>query len=251
MFALKISNVIFINTSQRAAGPSWNDYRYCLQRKTSLNECVDQLTEKCRHQRHVVTKVIRLSVRHFRELLNKNKDLTVVHLLRDPRAIINSRLKTFGYPLDIRTIQSERHIRNNAEALCNKMQTDLTDGMMLEKQFPDRFRFVHYEDLFTNDDSMTRFHTFLGMTLTLRRLREIRSYFTKAGDAMNYEKREQRKRNNAFWWRDVLPWDTTKIVNAACDKVIQSLRYPSINDEAELRSFNTTRVLQSLAYLMT
>ncbi|XP_052796455.1 carbohydrate sulfotransferase 5-like isoform X2 [Mya arenaria] len=251
---LKVKNLIQpgVTDAIKFSGQSWNDYRYCLQRRGSLKHCLEQLEiNNCETAQYVVTKVLRMSVGNYRPLLLHNPRLKVVHLFRDPRAIINSRIKTYGYPLDSSGRVKSVEVKRNAEALCSKMISDFEEGMKLQNDFPGRFKFIHYEDITSRDESLIQLHTYLGMRLTLKNLRGIRTDYTKAGASMNYKARDIRKKNNAFWWKDIIKWQTVTIVNAVCANLFDKLGYIRISTEQELRSFNETEVLQNLAFRLS
>ncbi|XP_052283355.1 carbohydrate sulfotransferase 1-like [Dreissena polymorpha] len=228
-----------VTEALKFAGPSWSDYWYCNQRGQPWDTCLNVLEGSCQQAQHVVAKVLRLSVGAYWTLLFRNNNLKVVHLFRDPRGVVNSRLNTRGYALK-KTIEN---VKTNAEALCDKMWSDLQEGKRLMGKFPDRFKFVHYEKLVYLDKEVIELHDFLGLRLTRANLETIRRDYTN----VLWKWRENRQ-NNAFWWRTSLPWELIKAVDNACGDVLEELGYPVFENFEHMQNMNYTDILYGLKY---
>lgn len=238
--------LVFLNTLV-VLGPSWDLYRYCLHRNKPFEHCLELLQEStCKTAKHRVSKVLRLSLGALEDLLREIPNLKVIHLFRDPRAIVHSRIETHGYPLEKMALTSAIH--SNAKSLCNKMSKDLVDGKRLYKRFPNRFRFIHYEDIYSRDYSLTELHTFLGMTVSRNNLDLARFSLVNHGSLRSSSARSERKENNAFWWRKFLRWDIVKSVDKECSFLYKELGYPDIPDKNDLISFNVTSLIQNLTF---
>ncbi|XP_060568831.1 carbohydrate sulfotransferase 6-like [Ruditapes philippinarum] len=249
---LQVQNLIQpgVTDAVKFSGQSWNIYRYCISRNKPFDHCLEVLqSSNCQHAKHRVSKVLRLYLGALEDILRASPKLKVVHLFRDPRAIIHSRLETHGYPLEKTT--SHNGIKNNAKSLCNKMETDLRDGERLKKMFPNRFCFVHYEDIYTKDDSLIELHTFLGMSITREIIHNARVHMSNYGSNRKRSARSERNRNNAFWWRKYLSWDTIKLIDSECSIIYSELGYPIIMDKEDKENFNKSFVLQNLQFSMT
>lgn len=226
-------------------------FRDCCQRGYVFENCLEMLgTEFCRSAKHIVTKVLRMSVSGYRDVLKNNPNVKLLHLFRDPRAIIHSRLKTYGYPIG-QSGQTYRETERNIHALCKKMASDLKEGTELLSEFPHTFRFIHYEDIYSNANSVVLLHSFLGMRVTKFDLNRMRSSFSDVVKGMEYTSRKERSGNNAFWWRKYMSWNTVQLVNKSCFHVIQQLGYQAVRSEAELRRFNPDKLLDMLTFKMT
>ncbi|WAQ99951.1 hypothetical protein MAR_024324, partial [Mya arenaria] len=79
-------------------GPSWKTYRDCLSRFIGKSVCLRDLQDVCRRSTVRFIKLLRLTLGSLQPLLENNEHLKVVHLFRDPRAIIHSRMYTRYYP---------------------------------------------------------------------------------------------------------------------------------------------------------
>ncbi|KAK7071935.1 hypothetical protein SK128_006125 [Halocaridina rubra] len=93
------------------------------------------LKEACRKANNRIMKVIRIRMRWMKELLDDPYvDLKVIHLVRDPRATIISRRKTFG----AKTL--------NAGYQCHGIEEDLRVTPQLMREYPDKVMGITYED---------------------------------------------------------------------------------------------------------
>ncbi|XP_045215485.2 carbohydrate sulfotransferase 1-like [Mercenaria mercenaria] len=249
---LQVRNLIQPEVTENAkfSGPSWNIYRYCLLRNKPFEYCLELLqSSNCQEAKHKISKVLRLSLGALGNLLRDIPRLKGIHLFRDPRAVIHSRLETHGYPLERTKIHSG--IKNNAKALCNKMASDLEEGKRLKKMFPNRFRFIHYEDIYTRDYALIELHTFLGMTINNDIIYNARARVSNRGSRRDLSARSERIRNNAFWWRRYLSWDIVKLVDAECSFLYSELGYPFIFDEHSLQYYNDTLLVHNLKFSFT
>ena len=191
-----------------------------------------------------------MSVSGYREILEKNTNVKVLHLFRDPRAVIHSRINTQPYPLNSPG-QTGLAIDKNIQALCQKMALDLKEGTKLAMDFPNRFRFVMYEDIYESDTSMIELHSFVGMSITKSGLMKTRKSFSDVLRGMEHGSGKQRKENNSFWWRNYLSWSIVKKVDMMCGTLMQELGYQTINSEKHLRQFNKTDLLAKLTYILS
>lgn len=158
-------------------------------------------------------------------------------------------MKTYPYPIS-HSGKVDGETQNNIQALCQKMVIDLEEGKQLSETFPERFRFVTYEDLYSNDASVIALHSFIGMKITKHDLSKIRGRISNVVKGMENSARVQRTQNNAFWWRSYMSWDVVQKVNKYCDDVLRALGYEVIENETELRQFNKTVLLENIVYKM-
>ena len=202
----------------------------------------------CKKADHRIAKVLRISVHALETLIKDNPKLKVVHLFRDPRAILHSRIETDGYPLRF-SLRGSPEIRSNAKALCDKMTSDLKEGIVLMKKYPNQFRFIHYEDIFNNAESLVKLHTILGMKVTQGGMDTIR----KAGHVNNPrryagDRKLQRQRNNAYWWTLYMKWGIIKSVDSYCSNVCLRLGYPVFNSPDNYQEIDINKTLSYLAF---
>lgn len=224
-------------------GPSWNQVAECISGKGNQKLCMHRYApRKCKNATHRVSKVLRLSTDLYSEILRERKNLKVIHLFRDPRAIMNSRIKTPWYPS-----QTPDAIIENAKGLCKKMLDDFREGKKVLSLYPDRFRFIYYEDLNENLLNKTKIlYRYLGMDLNERYYPEVikMSAFSNATDQTSREK------NTAFWWRRTLPWDIVQKMESVCSEVYKQLGYKSLSSIEQYRDLTFKSVDIPKEYLI-
>ena len=199
-------------------GPSWEAVSTCLQKGHTPRLCIKQhALGQCKKAKHKVLKLLRLSLDNMETFLNERDNLKVIHLVRDPRAILNSRIKTPWF-----VSKTKRTIRLNTQALCLKMRADALSSQRLLKKFPTRFRMVYYEDL-TNEPStkLEELYTFLGMSLDPSLSPDLDSM-------VNH--------NTSYWWRHSLQWSHIQYMDSLCKDVYNILGYRMFKVEADVRN---------------
>ena len=213
-------------------------FRQCSQKLRGKTDCLRELENVCRNKLSRVTKVIRLTVGAFEPLLEINPRLKVVHLVRDPRAIIQSRLFSRGYP-----VYGYRQNDSLERNLCTKMQQDIKDLDRLKELYPNRVFIVYYEDLLSNLHVRLK-HLYKRLNLTYSET-EVKTLATIRVNILPPEKpftkiNPDRVADNANWWRKHMMWTDVEKVQSACGRVLRTLGYGVLQNENELRNTNRT-----------
>lgn len=164
----------------------------------------------------------------FRPLMEVNPRLKIVHLVRDPRAIINSRLYSRFYP-----IANPRTNNSLEQNLCEKMRTDINEALQLREDFPGRVIILYYEDLMDNlHVRLKQIYENLNLTFKSEEVNafsdikvnlsppEKGNYFTK-----------DRKRRNAMWWRKYMTHDHIQTIDYLCYDVYDILGYKALSEQ--------------------
>lgn len=121
---------------QNKSGHAWNKYGKCLN-ESSINKghtgrCLLEIEKDCREAETRVSKILRLSFTNVDEILQDFPKLNVLLLFRDPRAIINSRIKTDWFPVDE---DEPDTVANNIKSLCEKIKKDFNIYERIERKF--------------------------------------------------------------------------------------------------------------------
>ncbi|XP_042867580.1 carbohydrate sulfotransferase 4-like isoform X2 [Penaeus japonicus] len=100
------------------------------------------VSENCRSASVHLIKVLRLSLRWARTFLeDKNLDFHIMYLARDPRAVHSSRQRV-GW--------CRSPSCRDPNVTCSILDDDLAEAAVLRREFPDRFRFLHYDQICQN-----------------------------------------------------------------------------------------------------
>ncbi|XP_060083157.1 carbohydrate sulfotransferase 1-like [Ylistrum balloti] len=109
--------------------------------ETDPGKCLSDMIKYCQSSVRI-TKTIRLSMDVVQDLMKEFPKLKVIHLLRDPRGMIASRLKTITH-LHFK----DAGMPTIARAVCDKYNRDIQIGQLLKKKYPSRFKTVLYEQI--------------------------------------------------------------------------------------------------------
>ncbi|OWF53613.1 carbohydrate sulfotransferase 5-like [Mizuhopecten yessoensis] len=112
------------------------------------SKCTAYLERKCRLSKQRVVKSIRISLQLTKAILEKIKHLKVIHLIRDPRAILQSR-RSIG------EFMQESFIPN-VKQLCHRMSRDIDEVRALQDVYPGRIYPLRYECLAERPDTVLR-----------------------------------------------------------------------------------------------
>lgn len=171
-----------------------------------------------------VTKVARISMSLAPNLLDTLPNLKIVHLLRDPRGVIMSRL----------ALGSRMNITATAESLCLAMESNYLEASRLTSSYSGRIYQVYYEDLATNPmETFKKMYDFIGYS------------FNKDDDATILEKTQAKtlgksrtfSKNStvtASKWREKISMEQLHRINAMCSSLYRVLGYPALDTERQL-----------------
>lgn len=209
-----------------------------------MTTCLQNEIPVCSNAKHRVTKVLRMSLDLTEIFLKEKANMKVVHLFRDPRAIINSHFQTTWSPL--RRHGSEEHFTKAARALCNRMLRDIEIGERLLQKFPTRFKIIQYEDFDDPSSKIDILYRFLGMS----HVKETRQYISKPETGVNSGSSAGTKGNHPFKYRTMLKWSSVRLIDKQCSGVYDKLGYTIYSDEHSYRNLSISGVQTKLPYSM-
>ena len=211
-----------------------------LKHQNNLTECFKQQEAVCQQANHRVTKVLRMDLSFSEMLLRDNPNLKVVHLFRDPRAVINSHMTTPWFPIKD---GSKNPIEDDIKIMCKRMRYDIESAIYLVDKYPDRVTVVQYEDYIENTvDKMRSLYTFLGMKFSS----EYEAFVNKISQI----KADSNNKVIAFSYRTKMPWDTVQMVDTYCKDVIHSLGLKTFPSKEHLNSTMFDPITTSLPFAL-
>ena len=177
-----------------------------------IDHCFETLENTCRKSKAKVTKVLRLSMKLIPKLLKQLPNLKILLLVRDPRAIINSRLITDWFPICEKDLFG---VLENAESLCKKMDDDILVLSHLTKEYPDRLLVHRLEDAVKNSPKLFKgifnFMNLGEMGVQMERIK--RKY-----DNQNYKGFSEK-------WTKMLKDQFKTMVDDNCQNILQYYKY--------------------------
>ena len=200
------------------SGFSWKPYADCKSKNGKL-ACIPKVRSHCLKSKIRVTKVLRLRLDVTQSLLESDSSLKIVHIFRDPRAIMCSRaLKTPWYPLYL--VGNYINFIENARYLRMKMTEDYKAGKQLMTSFPDRVRLIRYEDLFYDIALVDGIKSELGIKPILGNITTTHIWMDN-NSPVDFKP----------WmiWRKLLSPRRIKILDELCNSVYKDLGYVQLS----------------------
>ena len=105
--------------------------------RTKILPCLTLLKRQCRNADIVVAKTIRLTMNHVEIMMKYDPFLKVIHLVRDPRAIMASRLHI--------KYKMRSQLSSAMDILCHDLLKDIDRATYLHQIYPDRIMELPYE----------------------------------------------------------------------------------------------------------
>ncbi|KAG9272003.1 carbohydrate sulfotransferase 1 [Astyanax mexicanus] len=221
----------------------------CIRKCSSLN--LSLAVESCRERRHVAIKTVRIpEIADLRALIEDPRlNLKVVHLVRDPRGILSSRIETFRdtyrlwriwratgrkpYNLDLTQLST----------VCEDMLRSTTTGSSRPLWLRGRYILVRYEDLARNPlQKTTEIYDFLGLPMEKSVEEWIRNNTRGSNDISAKHKYGTVRDSaaNAESWRLKLSHEIVEHTQTVCQQVLEELGYKPVNSPEELKNMSVS-----------
>ncbi|KAH3890833.1 carbohydrate sulfotransferase 5-like [Dreissena polymorpha] len=204
----------------------------------SLQECLPVAKELCERAHFRLFKFIRLPMDVIESVFESYPNLQVIHLLRDPRAVLRSQVKVNAFTLE--------EIPPKARAHCARISTDLSSTIRLYNKYPTRTRLLLYERLAENPlDTSRKMFTFIGKPHDVTILDYVYN-MTQAGHrsvGLDFGVLQVNSTRTAYLWRDELSYHTIQRIDSYCKGVYSYLGYQVFRSERESRDHNFPTLL--------
>ncbi|CAH1801356.1 unnamed protein product, partial [Owenia fusiformis] len=205
----------------------------CYSKKENISQCIHLSRKACNAKTIIVSKTVRSTMESIGHLLSKYRKcaskVKVIHLVRDPRGMLNSRKTSAHLNMDQLTAE--------ANTLCKRMHKDVLIFKQIKEIFPDSILQLRYEDLAEHPQETTsNIYRYLQMEYT----NEINSFVAgrtlNKGAAENQYGTKRRDSNaTAYAWKKTISYNLVKSVDPVCYSLYKELGYLPIQSEKELR----------------
>ncbi|XP_060578309.1 carbohydrate sulfotransferase 1-like [Ruditapes philippinarum] len=217
------------------SGKIWQPYKECRKKKLSILKCLQQMEQVCKSSKHKATKTVRLTLDNLESTLKTNPDVKLIHLFRDPRAIMNSRLTTKWFGLKELRFNDYKLLQEDATDLCNRMIHDFIAGIHLKQKYPQRFSFVMFEDLMDDKTKKSKIlFEFFGLEMRIDK--DLFKAVPVPTDDYKFTRRKSK--NYADWWRLQLSVGALDIIDRSCINALECLGYKRFFTEENLRNLS-------------
>lgn len=209
--------------------PEHRNYFSCINPKNTtkskmelVKQCLPLLHIKCLESKSRTLKTIRLPVSMAGKLLKWLPRLQILHLVRDPRGILNSQFE--------QQVTEGKNVTTASKELCQTMSSNIKSFEELESCHGSRMLGVVYENLCQNPFIVVQkifefFHSRYSKRVkdNLKRLMQgpVKScdYCTNRGNALA----------NAYRWISVIPLKELKTVDKHCSFLYSKLGYKHLD----------------------
>ncbi|XP_066983955.1 carbohydrate sulfotransferase 5-like [Macrobrachium rosenbergii] len=192
------------------------------------------VSDVCKSAKLHFAKVLRMGLVWARKLLeDPSLDVQIVYMVRDPRPVMRSRQPYGWCKNDCRNITS----------VCHHLRLDLQDSRQLERRYPDRFKFVQYEQLSLDTGKHVReIWDFLRFDMTEEVTRKLQKLTSNDGPTGAFDTVRDTAAHT-FSWRLKMAFSKVAPIQKACGDVIRQLGLRSFSGAAELRNLSIPALL--------
>ncbi|XP_064101690.1 uncharacterized protein LOC135212179 isoform X1 [Macrobrachium nipponense] len=194
----------------------------------------DYISNMCKYMPVNVMKTVRMGLSPVVELLqDPSLDLRVIHLVRDPRGSLHSRMQLSW---------CKSMACSDPETVCSDLLTDLKLSATAKEKFPDRYLFVRYEDLSLEPEKKAReIMSFLNLTYQKSVSAFVRDHTSLARRSMKKPGTYSTYRDSkatTFAWRGALNYTTVESIQEVCKESLEILKLRYFDTEEDY--MNTT-----------
>lgn len=200
--------------------------------------------EACRRKDHIALKAVRFRQLEFLQPLAEDPrlDLRVIQLVRDPRAVLASRIVAFAGKYESwkkwlaegqDQLQEEevQHLRGNCESIRKSAELGLQPPAWLRG----RYMLVRYEDVAQRPLQKAReMFRFVGIPLTPQVEAWIRANTQVVQDGAGFYSTRKNSSEQSEKWRLNMPFKLAQVVQAACGPAMRLFGYKLAQDAATL-----------------
>ncbi|KAK3109015.1 hypothetical protein FSP39_021188 [Pinctada imbricata] len=188
--------------------------------KRRPNTCYRQLKQMCLKSSVRLVKTIRISVNLTKQLLIQIPNLKIVHLLRDPRAMIGSRK-------DGDFMSETNKYLITPEDICPRYERDLVAAMDIKRIWPDSIMQIYYEDLVLNPFVVSKaIYYFMGIKFPDKMQKWITEHtHSRHKNTYYYGTVRANSSSNIFKWKKSLQEKTIKETDKVCSSFYKSVNY--------------------------
>ncbi|XP_035825710.1 carbohydrate sulfotransferase 5 [Aplysia californica] len=215
---------------------SGNSTLYNAIHEANVGPCSELVLKRCKAAKSILLKVVRLSMREADKFLEKDPELKVIHLVRDPRGTLLSRMHFTS------KLTGEMH--KNYTNICRRILDDIQVSKIISGKHFGRILTVRYEDLAQEPFVFFRkMYSFLGLKYTP----SVEQYIQKRtsieglsayGKPLIKSTFRKDPFKTAYQWRQELPFQLVKKIDHACKGVYLSMGYRTFSNEEDLRDMS-------------
>lgn len=200
------------------------EFYSCIKRKTTsrhhFNACLETLTNHCTNSQIRSTKTIRMTLKMADKILTLLPDLKIIYLVRDPRAVIQSRISL--------NLVDDQKVAEESSELCDRMEKDAE--LIEQSRNKNRIQIVRYEHFAKNAVSIAKdIFKFLDYEIDPDVLQWIKANSVRSIDRNPFSTSRNSARSINKWISKISS-ETAKQIDKVCDKLYNKYGYKSFDE---------------------
>ncbi|XP_078704031.1 carbohydrate sulfotransferase 3-like [Branchiostoma floridae x Branchiostoma belcheri] len=215
-----------------------NDSRPGLRCPIPAELLAEVLGRACRARRFTVIKTIRLTkISVLQPITEQNDlDLRVLHLVRDPRATIASRLALRHHRKDnVTTFFDDDIDDSEVDGLCDSILRNVHLKNVTASRFNERYTLLRFEDVAAAPvEKMRKLYQSLGVPLHKAVYRWVRRNTNASDPARAPFSTRRRSKDRTGGWRLALSFAQVKFIQDKCRQTLSLLGYRRVQSAEEL-----------------
>ncbi|KAH3739758.1 hypothetical protein DPMN_046445 [Dreissena polymorpha] len=193
--------------------------------------CLRRAHEQCLASNIIILKLIRLRMRQAISLLPFFPNMKIVHLVRDPRAIVSSR-QVVGLNNSIGFTEKDLIVE-----LCSQIHIDLSDTKFLMRLNPKMIKLVQYEDLAEDPSKVTKdLYEFAGLKFDDKIERFVKNQTQANIDGCSFCTQRKNSTVASLRWRFRISFNDSQHIFNSCREIMSILGYVQFPDNETLRN---------------
>lgn len=239
---------------------NFSNQTLCFQRCKSQG--LQGVGRACGTYSHVVLKEVRFfELESLYSLLqDPSLDLRIIHLVRDPRAVVRSREQSAKAFLSDNAVVLEQRSIPPAEVQYQVMQEICRSHVRINERavqkpppfLKGRYKMVRYEDVARNPlKEISSMYEFVGLDMTEKLRKWIYTLTHGKGKGSGKEAFKITSRNAADVsqaWRTVLPYNKVKRIQEVCKGAMSLLGYRTVNSDKEQKRLDVDLMVPQEPY---
>ena len=211
----------------------------------------------CKLHQHTVVKTIQFSdVHKLSYLMDKDSSdysLKVVHLVRDPRAVVFTHFSEYNSSTETNETQN---LKEYSQTLCDQMLRNIKYAITAPPWLQGKYTLLRYEDLGTNPHQIAELvYKFVGVPLAP----QVRMWLDKLAYGGSTTPRSSPQSSSStsgsleeFYaknltgsvhnWRIQMQYKAVRVIETECYEVMNLLGYKIVDDEEELKTLSFSLV---------
>ena len=195
-------------------------YHKCLkQSRTKIQRCERLFKKQCEATPTRAIKTVRATMESAKYLLEKLPNLRVIHLLRDPRAVVVSRSEFDGSGSGYYA-GKPLNMAKEAMMFCRQMVRDIQLRHQLQQMYPGQIMEIIYDDFVLQPQQYTELvYRFANVTVP----RSLKAWVERQTNS--HKNKKQNSTYIATKWQEKMSYRVSKDVTSECEDFFKYVNY--------------------------